>query len=497
MRTIKPFLLAGLLAVLTIIPAIADVPDVKLSTPITSKDIMYALQDTYRGVADEVLPEVVEINVTEVIKQRVPNFTSPFDFFRDSPFGFFGPNQNQDGSGKDGQSQEGTREIERRQQGLGSGVIVRKSGKKYYVVTNNHVVGNADEINIKLYDGREYEAKLVGKDSRTDLALVSFETKDNLQVATLSKADNMRVGDIVFAVGNPLGFESSITQGIISALGRKATVGSQIADFTDYIQTDASINPGNSGGALVNLEGDLVGINTWIASQSGGSVGIGFAIPVDVVERSVDAFIKHGKIEYGWLGVSIGNVNEAGITDIAKALKIDDKEGAFVSQLFLDSPAYKGGILPGDLIIKVDNIQIKDKNHLTQQVGSLAPGTVKDLTVIRNGKTLTLPIKFEARDEKDTQNNKMLWPGFFIVDLDKDVRDQLKLNSGVKGVVIAYVINNSRSQIAGIKQGDIITRINGKKVSDISDFYQELNQEKPNNIQFEIYRNGSTFRVGL
>jgi len=484
MKNLKTVLLTVLMSLVMATTAFADVPD-------NSMDIMYALQDTYRKVAKDVLPVVVEINVTEVIKQRITN--SPFDMFRGSPFDFFAPTPR----GQEDQEDNEPRELERRQQGMGSGVIVRRVGRTYYVISNNHVVGKADEIQIRLYDGREFEGQIVGTDPRTDMALVSFESREEIPVASLGNADTLQVGDIVFAVGNPLGFESTVTQGIISALGREAAAGSQIADFTDYIQTDASINPGNSGGALVNLEGKLIGINTWIASRSGGSNGIGFSIPVDVVQRSVDDFINKGKVEYGWLGVSIADLDSGGIKETAEALKVKAEEGAFIAQIYLDSPAAKGGILPGDVVTKVDETPVTDSRSLTHLVGRLAPGTVKNLTVDRGGRQEVLTIRFEARDEENTQNSKQLWPGFYVAELEDEVREQLEIPNRTRGVLIAYVIKDSRPENAGLRQGDVITRINGRRIRDIRDFYKELNQDSPDTLEFEIFRNGSTFRMGL
>ena len=241
----------------------------------------------------------------------MPSFSNPFDFF------FRGPR----GNNEEGEKREYKRP------GLGSGVIVKKDSNNVYVLTNNHVAGTADEIKVKLNDGREYDAKRIGNDPRTDLALIKFESSENIPVADLGNSEHLEVGDIVLAVGNPFGFESTVTMGIVSALGRETLSGSSIAGFTDYIQTDASINPGNSGGALVNLKGEIVGINTWIASQSGGSVGVGFAIPINNAKKAIEDFISTGKVVYGWLGVSIGDADEKMFPDIRKSLDLGNKNG--------------------------------------------------------------------------------------------------------------------------------------------------------------------------
>jgi S1-C subfamily serine protease len=248
------------------------------------------IQYSFNQVADKVLPVVVEIDTTNIVSQEVPEWGSPFDFF-------YGPQGNQDNKdnpkNKDNKDNPPKKQ-EFKKQGLGSGVIVRKSGKTVYILTNNHVAGDADEIKVKLNDSREFTAKLVGKDERKDLALVSFETDQNVPVAELGDSDKLRVGDWALAVGNPMGLESTVTAGIVSALGRRGGPGENISDF---IQTDAAINPGNSGGALVNIRGQVIGINTWIASTTGTYAGYGFAIPINNAKKALDDFVTRGKVE--------------------------------------------------------------------------------------------------------------------------------------------------------------------------------------------------------
>jgi serine protease Do len=454
--------------------------------------IMHAMQDTYRDVAQKALPVVVEINVVEVIKQKIPqgNF-SPWEFFeREWPFQgpspFTYPDKNKPDSSKEPQ------EREFRKQGLGSGVVVRQNGTKFYVVTNNHVIGNSTEIGIRLNDGRQFEAKVVGKDARTDLALVTFESKERIPVISLGDSDNMMVGDMVFAVGNPLGFESSITSGIVSALGRRAEAGANIANFTDYIQTDAAINPGNSGGALVNLDGELIGINTWIASRSGGSEGLGFAIPINNVKKAISDFIDKGKIVYGWLGVSISDVVDSRFSEIVEELKLKDQSGALVLNLFKGSPAEKSGILPGDLIVKMDSTLIKDANQLTRMVGSVLPGDTKQVTVIRYGEEKNLAVRFETRQEEDKiQSDNNLWPGLFVQRLTTDIKKRLTVPDKITGVVISGAIKGTPAEMAGFREGDIITKINNAKIENLINFYQELNRAGKEEITFRIYRSGS------
>ncbi len=323
------------------------------SDPVLVSGSLESLQNTFRNVAKKILPSVVEINVTETITQQAPQLNLPFDF----PFPFF----NQQGNG-------GKQTFQ--QSALGSGIIVRRSGDLYYVLTNNHVVKDASNISVRLYDQKVYKAKVVGADPRKDIALVSFTSRDPLQVADVGDSNSLQVGDIVLAVGNPLGFESTVTMGIVSALGRHGP-----AAYTDYIQTDAAINQGNSGGALVNIKGQVVGINTWIAAPSGGNVGLGFAIPIDNAVPAIGQFITRGHVEYGWLGAQIADIqNSATYPGFASDLKVQGVDGALMLNVYKSSPAARAGLLPGDYITKVDGATVLSADDLTQKVGSLDPG---------------------------------------------------------------------------------------------------------------------------
>ena len=459
--------------------AAAEKSDMPEKTVPDSKEQIYY---SFSGVAKKVLPVVVEINTVEVIEQTVPSFSSPFDFFFGNP----------------GRNNEGGEKREYKRPGLGSGVIVKKDGKNIYVLTNNHVAGEADEIKVKLHDGREYDAKRIGNDPRTDLALIKFETGENIPVAKLGNSGHLEVGDIVLAVGNPFGFESTVTMGIVSALGRETMDNSSIAGFTDYIQTDASINPGNSGGALVNLKGEIVGINTWIASQSGGSVGVGFAIPINNAKKAIEDFISTGKVVYGWLGVSIGDADEKMYPDIRKTLALGDKKGALVHNVFKKSPADKSGLMPGDFITAVDSKPISDSTHLTKIVGKLHPGDKSVFKLIRNKKEISVNVKIEKRaEESEIQKNRDLWPGLIVTTLTDDIRKELNLEKDVNGVVIASVVGDSSAAIAGFKPGDVIEEINDIKTVSIGDFYNALNSGISRKKIFQITRQGSSIVLGL
>ena len=437
--------------------------------------IVEALQNSFRAISKGVLPSVVEVDVTETVE-----VSSPFDDFEDFFFGFpFG--NNGDGK-KKGKSRE------REQKGLGSGVIVRRSGKTLYVLTNNHVAGNASKISIKLNDEREFEGKLVGADSRMDIALVSFESDDeSIPVAVLGNSDELETGDICFAMGAPLGFAQSVTQGIISAKGRS---GSGIGNLSDFIQTDAAINQGNSGGPLVNIYGEVVGINTWIASNSGGSQELGFSIPINNIKNSIDSFIKDGKVAYGWLGVLLIEANP----EYKKSLGLENSQGALVSQLFIGSPSYKGGIKPGDFIVSLNGHKVKDVTQLTRDVGLLQSGTDAEFEVIRNGKTLKLSVKIEERSEK-VVDDKKLWPGFIASPITDEIREKLDLDKSIKGVIVADVQETTPAAFLRISKQDVITGVNGVKITNLQEFYTEL-AKADKSINFDIYANGGTITTG-
>ena len=446
-------------------------------TSVSSSDInvVQSLQNTFRSISETMLPAVVEVDVSETKTYTSPfgNMTSPWEYFFGSP------------NSKDDDSKKNQREYE--QKGLGSGVIVRKTGNTFYVLTNNHVAGSATKISIKLNDNREFEGKLVGADERLDIALVSFETKDNtIPVASLGDSDKVQPGDICLAFGAPLGYSQSVTQGIVSAVGRSE---SHMSSVSDYIQTDAAINQGNSGGPLVNIYGEVIGINTWIASSSGGSQGLGFSLPINSLKKSIEDFISSGKITYGWLGVSLLDVKD----EYKKTLGVDGKNGALASQIFLDSPGHKGGMQAGDFIIEVNGKKIKNQTELMREVGYLPAGKNAAFKVIRNGKTVDLTVKIEERTEKVTNDNSKLWPGFIASPLTDDVKKELGLeDSKVKGVAVVNVLEKSPAAAMRIQNGDIITAVNDKKVTNIQEFYDALNINGKREIWFDVYNDGHT-----
>ena len=447
----------------------------------SSLTVIEALQNSFRSISNTMLPAVVEVDVTET-----KTYTDPFGGMS-NPFEFFFGNPREKNEEEDNKKNQ--REYESK--GLGSGVIVRKTGNTYYVLTNNHVAGSATKISIKLNDEREFEGKLVGADSRIDVALVSFESKDSsIPVATLGDSDKVQPGDICMAFGAPLGYSQSVTQGIISAVGRSE---SHMSAISDYIQTDAAINQGNSGGPLVNIYGEVIGINTWIASSSGGSVGLGFAIPINNLKSAIDSFITKGKIVYGWVGISLLDIP----VEYKDDLGVNGIEGAFAAEIFANSPAFKGGIKAGDYITEVNGKKVKSTNQLVRDIGNLEAGTSATFSVIRGGKKISnIVVRIEERaNEGDINNNKM-WPGFIASPLTDKVRDQLKIDDKkIKGVVVTNVEEKSPAASLRIQNGDIITAVNGKKVSSLAEFYDELASAQKS-VNFDIYSNGGTITTG-
>jgi Do/DeqQ family serine protease len=372
---------------------------------------------------------------------------------------------------------------------MGSGIVVRKTGGTYYVLTNNHVVEGATEISLVAMDGTEYKAELVGRDERKDLAMVSVKTGDQLPVAVLGDSDAVRVGDWAIAVGNPLGFMSSVTMGIVSAVGR---TGGPAGNINDFIQTDTSINSGNSGGALVNIRGEVIGINTWIASNnSGGSVGLGFAIPINNAKRGIDDFISSGSASYGWLGVSLADPDR----DILQSLAADGKRGALAAQVFIDSPADKGGIRPGDFITHVDGRDARDSTTLSRMVGDLRAGDRATFTVIRGGTTQEIQVRIERRTDEVAANNKKLWPGVTALPLTDQIRDSFSLDKNAQGLFAAQVFADSPADIIGLKRGDLITGVNGERIRDLQGFYRLLRENTSRELWFTFTRGDSSLET--
>ena len=438
--------------------------------PSDSLSVVQALQSNFRSISSNVLPAVVEVDVKTKTKSQ------SYNPFKDLPFFFGMPDE------------ENEREYE--SSALGSGVIVRKTNDTVYVLTNNHVTENATSIKIKLNDEREFTGTLIGSDERIDIALISFKTNEEITVAKLGDSDEVQQGDIVLALGSPLGYFASVTQGIVSATGRD---GGGIGSISDFIQTDAAINQGNSGGPLVNIYGEVVGINTWIASSSGGSQGLGFSIPINNIKTAIDQFISDGKVSYGWLGVSLLDVDQ----DYKDELGIGKStNGALVAEVFIGSPAMKAGMQAGDFIIKVNGKAMKDSSQLVREVGSIQAGKEATVTVKRGGSTVDIKVNMDERNNEIASDNRKLWPGFIATPLTDEIRKSLKLESKVKGVVVSNLQAKTPAAVLRLDDGDIITAVNGTKVTSVQEFYEALNTVGKDEIWFDIYSEGHTISTG-
>ena len=403
---------------------------------------------SFAPVVKKVTPSVAQVTVSTKPK-KIPSMGSPFG---DNPWfrQFFGDDAERNFRTP-------------RQQGLGSAVIVSKDG---YLLTNNHVVDNADEVKVTLNDGREFNATVVGKDSKTDVAVLKIDAKD-LPAIAIADSEQIEVGDLVLAVGNPFGVGQTVTMGMVSATGR----GNLGLDYEDFIQTDAAINPGNSGGALVDAEGRLIGINTAILSRSGGNQGIGFAVPANLARGVMEGLIKDGHVTRGFMGVNIQNLDPS----LAKEFGLKDgTSGVLVSDVTTKSPAEKAGIKAGDVILEFNGKQVHDSRHLKLQVAQTAPGESVPVKVLRDGKTRTLQVTVKelpgsevASNSKKTEGDDATdsLHGVAVGDLNGAAREQFKIPSTVKGVIVMGVEPDSAAHDAGLREGDVIQEINRKPVT--------------------------------
>jgi serine protease Do len=425
-------------------------------TPATST--ARELSAAFRSVARQTVPAVVFITVEKTLDSRNPStLNNPFEGFgQDFLERFFGR-----------RFPEGQQPRER-QQGAGSGFIISPDGQ---ILTNYHVVGDADRVTVKLNDGREFTAKTIGTDQPSDIAVIKIEAKD-LPVLRLGDSDAMEVGDWVIAAGNPFGLTESITVGVISAKGRSRL---GIADFEDFIQTDAAINPGNSGGPLINLQGEAIGVNTAIASRSGGYMGIGFAIPSNMVKTVKDQLLTHGKVVRGYLGVRIQELTRA----LAQSMHIDTTEGVLVADVSKGSPAAKAGLKRGDVILALNGRPTHDPGQLRNIVAMSAPGTKVPVQILRDNKRREVSIELgelpraqtAARAGEEAQPPVRL--GFNVQNLTPELAQQLGY-SDTEGVVVAQVDPRSEAYQAGVRRGMVIREVNHQEVSNTQDFRQAV-----------------------
>ncbi len=404
----------------------------------------------FSDVVKSVGPAVVNISTTKTVRRDISPFSHPFDPFEDFFDSFRLPRKYKERS-------------------LGSGVIVSSDG---YIITNYHVVEKADEIKVTLYDKQDYKGKIIGSDPKTDIAIIKIPAK-SLPAVKWGDSDSLQVGEFVLAFGNPYGFSHTVTMGIVSAVGR-ANVG--IADYEDFIQTDAAINPGNSGGPLVNIRGELIGINTAIFSRTGGYQGIGFAVPSNMAESVMKQLVKEGKVTRGWLGVTIQSITP----DLAKEFGLKNGKGAVVSEIMKGGPAEKAGLKRGDIILEVNGKTINDAESLRNAVAQSEVGSHIKIKIVREGQPLSLTAKvselpkdmpeasMEKREKETDEEN--VFAGFTVIALTEEIAKQLGLSRYEKGVVIIRVEPDSAAEEAGLKKGDVIHEINKKTITNLRDF---------------------------
>lgn len=422
---------------------------------------------------EKVMPSVVSINVegsTTVNTPRMPrNFqqffgdNSPFcqdgSPFQSSPFCQGG------GAGDDGQGGGQQQKF----MALGSGVII--DAAKGYVVTNNHVVDNANTIKVQMSDGRKFDAKVVGKDPRSDIALIQIQDPKNLTAIKLADSDALRVGDYTVAIGNPFGLGETVTSGIVSALGRS---GLNAENYENFIQTDAAINRGNSGGALVNLNGELIGINTAILAPDGGNIGIGFAIPSNMVKNLTAQMVQYGQVKRGELGIMGTELN----SELAKAMKVDAQRGAFVSQVMPNSSAAKAGIKAGDVITSLNGKPISSFAALRAEVGSMPIGSKVTLGLLREGKPVNVSLELQQSSQNQVDSST-IFSGIEGAEMSNKGAD--------KGVVVNNVKANSPAARIGLKKGDVIMGANQQPVKNIAELRKILDS-KPSVLALNIQR---------
>jgi serine protease Do len=482
-RTFFMFLMAFLVAffIVSLVEVLrssftpSGAPEIQMAAAVSPSDAAKT-PFSFSDLAEKVKPAVVNISTTKTYKGRggfgMPFGRSPFS----GPFGddffdrFFGD----------------IPQREFKQRSLGSGFIISNDG---YIFTNNHVVEQADKILVKISDGKEYEAKIIGTDAKTDIALIKIKPNNSLPVVEIGDSDKVRVGEWVIAIGNPFGLEQTVTAGIVSAKGRVIGAG----PYDNFIQTDASINPGNSGGPLFSMDAKVIGINTAIVAQG---QGIGFAIPVNMA-RSILADLKtKGKVTRGWLGISVQDISE----DIAKNLNHKSRSGAIVSDVFKGDPADLAGIKVGDIVTEINGKSIKDTHDLLLTIAGLHVGEKVSIKVIRDGKEMIFPVTVSERKDKPEIATGKGTKGYFGItaqEITPEIAQQLGIGHE-SGVIISHVENGSPADDVGLQPQDIIVQINKVKITSMKQFVKEIGKAaEKNNVTLLVKRGKSSFFVGL
>ena len=412
-------------------------------------------QEQFIKVADKVMDSVVNISTEKTIKSK---YTDPFqDMFNDPFFGrYFG--------------QQGTeKEYTQKATSLGSGFVITQDG---YIMTNYHVVSEADKIDVKFSDKEVYKAKLIGADPETDIAILKIDGGNNkFQPVDFGDSDNLKIGQWAIAIGNPFGLNNTMTVGIVSAKGRS---GMGIETYEDFIQTDASINPGNSGGPLVDIEGKVIGVNTAILSQSGGNMGIGFAIPVNMAKSIKDMLIKDGKVTRGYLGIMMQPVDK----NIAQKFNLKRSSGVLITNVVPGSPAESAGLKRGDIIIDADGKKISEMGELINSISNSMPGKEMTFTVVRDGKETKIKAKLAKKEENSVDNNAVEGSilGMKIRNIDDTVKQKFNLPKDKKGVIVLEVAYGSSAYLAGIRAGDVVVAVEKNEVSSVGEVNKILSQ---------------------
>jgi serine protease Do len=465
----------GVLAGASVGGAIENYPSAGRALPVAASAEAVRGLPNFTDLAKRVGPAVVNVSTTQVRKmaQDVPSPFGPGDPRNDLLERFFG-----------GRIPRGPQP---RQNGVGSGFIIDRNGT---ILTNYHVVGDAEKISVTLSDGQKYDAKVIGKDQKTDIAVIKIDVGRDLPSVTLGDSDRLEVGEWVMAIGNPFGLDHTVTSGIVSAKGRQIGAG----PYDNFIQTDASINPGNSGGPLLNLRGEVVGINTAIFSQSGGNIGIGFAIPTNSVKDLLPQLKDKGRVVRGYLGTTVQKITP----EIADSLGLKQVGGALVADVVKGGPAEKAGIKTGDIIVEFDRKDIKDSSDLPAAVARVAPGTTVQLKVMREGKQVLLPIIVgELKDKEVVASSQENDLGLTVQPVTPDIAQSLGLDRA-EGLVVASVTPGSAADEAGLRSGDVITQINRRPVKNLTEYNREISRnEKGKSVLFLVRRGQSSVFLAL
>ncbi len=441
-------------------------------TPVTSVSQL----PNFANIAKTTMPAVVNISTTQKSTRRPQRRQRPLP--GPNPFGGGDPFE------EFFRRFFGDRPPPRQQRSLGSGFIISQDG---YIVTNEHVVGDSDTITVRLSDEDEFEAKVIGTDDKTDLALIKIESKEPLQSVPLGSSSNLQIGDWVMAIGNPFGLEQTVTAGIVSAKGRVIGAG----PYDDFIQTDASINPGNSGGPLLNLQGEVVGINSAIFSQGGGNIGIGFAIPIDMAKSIIDQLKDTGKVTRGWLGVAIQTVT----AELAKSFDLEEPIGALVAEVTEGGPAEQAGIKRGDIITHFKGEQILKSHDLPAMVARTPVGEEVKVRILREGKDQTIAVALGELSDQiaragGREESEASW-GMTVTDISDEQIQRYSLPDDQKGIVVTAVESGSPAELAGIRPGDVIEEVNRQAVKSVRDFTTAVEEAKEAETLLLLARRGN------